>query len=84
MEYDFVKVLSQADELTILPVFAAWSETGKVDSGTLCARIPGSHPGEQPWENLAALLKKSAPGTVVLLLGAGDISQLAALLKKPF
>ena len=79
---DFVKVLSRADELTILPVFAAWSETGKVDSGTLCARIPGSRLGELPWENLAARLRKSAPGMVVLLLGAGDISELAALLKK--
>lgn len=78
---DFVRVLSEADELTILPVFAAWSETGKADSGTLCARIPGSRLGEPPWEKLAADLENNAPGTVVLLLGAGDISELAALLK---
>ena len=78
---DFVRELKAADKVTVLPVFAAWCEKGAVDSAALARELPGGVFRDLPWEQLACDLEKEAPETVVLLLGAGDISQLAALLK---
>lgn len=78
----FVKALAKADKLFVTPVFAAWSETGKVGSQELCACIPGSVAWEDGWESLAETIKADSSPRVVLLLGAGDISCLAALLRK--
>ena len=78
----FVQALKAADKLYVTPVFAAWCETGKVGSQELCASIPGSIPCDSNWEALAETLQQDSTPHVVLLLGAGDISCLAALLRK--
>ena len=78
----FVQALSKADKLFVTPVFAAWTETGKVGSQELCAAIPGSTFCAGNWEALAEEIRKDSSPRVVLLLGAGDISTLAALLRK--
>ncbi|MBR2373946.1 MAG: hypothetical protein IKA87_06915 [Lentisphaeria bacterium] len=78
---DFVQVLKLADKVTVTPVFAAWTETGDVDSACLSARLPNSEYTQVSWQELAAELRKSDSG-VILLLGAGDISELAALLSR--
>ena len=79
---DFVRELDAADKVTVLPVFAAWCEKGSVDSAALAGKLPRGVFRDLPWAKLACELEKETPGTVVLLLGAGDISELAALLKK--
>ena len=76
---DFVRELSAADRVTVTPVFAAWTETGAVDSECLSRRLANSTFSTLSWSDLASELLKADPG-VVLLLGAGDISELASLL----
>ena len=77
----FVHALKKADRLWITPVFAAWSETGSVDSRTLCRCLPGSCYRDESWQNLAEELLADTTPHVTLLLGAGDISELASLLR---
>ncbi len=78
----FVEALKGADKLFITPVFAAWSETGSVDSQTLCDRLPNSLLRGNGWSDLAQELLSDPTPRVVLLLGAGDISVLASLLRE--
>ena len=77
----FCKELAQADKVIVTPVFAAWCESGEVNSKSLCEKIANAEYCELPWEELAGQLKKMSGNKAVLLLGAGDISELAALLK---
>lgn len=77
----FCKELAQADKVIVTPVFAAWCESGEVNSKSLCEKIANAEYCELPWEELAGQLKTMSGNKAVLLLGAGDISELAALLK---
>ena len=77
----FCKELAQADKVIVTPVFAAWCETGEVNSNSLCEKIANAEYCGLPWKELAGQLKKMSGNKTVLLLGAGDISELAALLK---
>lgn len=79
----FCQALAAADQVMVTPVFAAWSESGKVNSRTLCSRVPNSVCKEESWEELAQEIRQMQGNKVILLLGAGDISELAELLRKP-
>lgn len=77
----FVEALKGADKLWVTPVFAAWSETGSVDGRSLCTALPGSVYHDDSWQALADDITSDTTPRTVLLLGAGDISELAALLR---
>jgi UDP-N-acetylmuramate--alanine ligase len=77
----FAEALRQADKVFVTPVFAAWSETGKVDGHALSCEIPGSVYWDKGWESLAQEIRRDTAPRVVVLLGAGDISELAALFR---
>ena len=72
---EFVSVLSAADSVFVAPVFAAWSESGKVDSVMLANEIGGTAV-EGSFEQWAKAVKKDLPeNSVIAVLGAGDINQ---------
>ena len=78
----FCSALDLADKVIVTPVFAAWCESGKVDSPALCRQLEkGSFDGRS-WQEMAADLNALEGGKVILLLGAGDISELAELLRR--
>ena len=79
----FVSELRRADSLYIAPVFAAWSERGKVDSAML-ARESGGIAVSSDWQITASrLLTPPEDGKPLLIavLGAGDISEIFSYLK---
>lgn len=75
---DFVRELTRADSVLVLPVFSAWSETGKLDSCDLAAAIPGAAYLSGSWEHIASASVVPVPGRPLLLavLGAGDIERV--------
>ena len=75
---DFRRVLSTADSVLIAPVFAAWCESGKVDSHALADTLPNARSIDGGWEKIAAESRQPVPGKKLLLavLGAGDIEQV--------
>jgi UDP-N-acetylmuramate--alanine ligase len=74
----FVEVLKGTDSLFVVPVFAAWSETGKVD-GQMLARQCGGYYLAGSWQDNAsqvmALPHEEKP-LLVAVLGAGDIEEI--------
>lgn len=70
----FANELKKADITYIAPVFAAWSETGRVNSNNLAAACNGiALTGT--WESIAKeIIKDNPPKTVLAVLGAGDIN----------
>ena len=79
----FSAELRRADSLYIAPVFAAWSEHGKVDSAML-ARDCGGIVVSSEWQKVAAdLLIPPTDGKplLVAVLGAGDINAIFPYLK---
>ena len=79
----FCTALDLADEVTVTPVFAAWCEKGKVDSAALAGKLKNGLFYEGSWQSLAEKLKTETGNRVILLLGAGDISELSELLRMP-
>lgn len=79
---EFVQALELADEVTVTPVFAAWTETGSVDSAALSSRLSNAGYCDLAWPDLADRLLKNGDDTLILLLGAGDISELTAILNE--
>lgn len=77
----FAEALRKADKVFVTPVFAAWSETGKVDGKTLAGELPDSVYWDKSWEELAQEIRRDPTPRIVLLLGAGDISELAMLFR---
>ncbi len=73
---EFAAVLSQADSCFILPVFAAWSESGSCDSAMLAAACGGKNLNGS-WSDAAAevLAAMPRPG-VIAVLGAGDCENI--------
>jgi len=72
---DFMVAFSEADEVVILPIYAA----REVDDGTLTAHMLAeeiAHPQVTATATLGeavyVLLARCAPGDVILLMGAGD------------
>lgn len=78
----FAEALALADQVTVTPVFAAWSESGSVTAADLAEKIPQAVFRDLPWEALAAEIEKSDEEGVVLILGAGDILRLAELFRE--
>jgi UDP-N-acetylmuramate--alanine ligase len=70
--------LRKADEVIIVPVFAAWSEKGKVSSEDLAARTgKNAKFADSDWKSLAEKLSSSIRKNEVLaIIGAGDIDEL--------
>lgn len=77
----FCSVLELADQVIVTPVFAAWCETGTVDSAALSKRLSRGSYSDSSWSELAAELKALPGSRAVLLLGAGDIQELAEKLR---
>ena len=75
---DFRRVLATADSVLVAPVFAAWCESGKVDSDSLAASLPNARSVSGSWSDIAAAAKIPVPGKklLVAVLGAGDIEQV--------
>lgn len=73
---EFAAELRQADSLYIAPVFAAWSESGKVDSNAL-AKAAGGKAVSGTFADWAAETVRDLPGNAVIaILGAGDIDKV--------
>ncbi|MBO5899943.1 MAG: hypothetical protein J6Q80_04335, partial [Lentisphaeria bacterium] len=81
----FVTELSKADSLLIAPVFAAWSETGSVNSETLAARC-GALAVTGSWEEIALKSLELPCGDsrplLLAVLGAGDINRVFPYLER--
>ena len=74
-------MLKSADSAYIAPVFAAWSETGKVDSRMLAAAVDNAVALTGTPEQWAETIKAGLPeNSVIAVLGAGDIDVLLPLL----
>lgn len=70
--------LRKADEAIIVPVFAAWSEKGKVSSDDLVAKIGRNAKfADSDWKSLAEKISSTKRGKEVLaIIGAGDIDEI--------
>lgn len=78
---EFASALTRADELALLPVYAAFEQPEQgADSESLAELCRASHPDVQVWEDRDALVTSWSDqvraGDVVLLAGAGDIETL--------
>ena len=72
---EFAAELQKADSLCIAPVFAAWSESGKVNSDTL-AQVTGGRAVHGSYVDWAKQTLENLPeNSVIAVLGAGDIDQ---------
>ena len=73
---EFVRELKKADSCFVLPVFAAWSETGRVDGAMLAAEC-GAEYLDVPPQQAALQIRRDLPAeTVIAVLGAGDCDVL--------
>ena len=75
----FKRELAEADSVLVTQVFAAWSESGKVDGATLADALPNATYAGSGWEETAKLaVAPPCPARPLLLavLGAGDIEQV--------
>ena len=75
----FAAALSKADKLVVVPVFAAWCETGSVGGAELAEKAGGIYiPGS--WEDIAQAVVSGVPqeNAVVAVLGAGDVEKVIA------
>lgn len=78
----FVETLSEADSCFVTPVFAAWSESGKVDSALLAEKISNGHYCSGSWEEIAEKTLQDLPQkSIIAVLGAGDIEKVLKCLK---
>jgi len=72
---EFAGVLKAADSIFVAPVFAAWSESGPVDSGALAKEVNGTAVTGS-FENWSrTVMSGLPPKCLIAVLGAGDIDQ---------
>lgn len=77
---EFAAVLKGADDVFIAPVFAAWSESGKVDSEALAEAVCG-HALHGTYSQWADELFRDLPAkSLIAVLGAGDVNQVLPFL----
>jgi UDP-N-acetylmuramate--alanine ligase len=77
----FKRELAKADSVLVTSVFAAWSESGKIDGAALAAALPNATYAASGWEETAKLaVEPPCPARPLLLavLGAGDIERVFA------
>jgi len=79
----FARELANADSVFIAPVFAAWTEDGKLNSQNLAERMDGKAVNlDVNWNEMPAIILQDRPGKLLLaVLGAGDIEKLIPELK---
>jgi UDP-N-acetylmuramate--alanine ligase len=70
--------LRKADELVVVPVFAAWTEKGKVSSEDLVSKIgENAKFANANWPALAkSLIETTAEKEILAIVGAGDIDEI--------
>ena len=75
----FADVLSKADKLVVVPVFAAWCESGKVGGAELAEKANGVYISGN-WDEIACQIAADVPqeNAVVAILGAGDVEKVIA------
>ena len=79
---DFVRVLKTADSVFVVPVFAAWTETGSVDSVMLSQACGGTAISGSMQENAKQVLDfPCGRKLLVAVLGAGDIEEIIPYLQ---
>lgn len=86
---DFTRCFDAADELILLPIYAAREpDPGDISSAMLAEAI-NRRPGHKPcrhadsFQAAADLIRReAAPGDLVLTVGAGDIEELTALIRE--
>ncbi|MBQ9338047.1 MAG: 2-C-methyl-D-erythritol 4-phosphate cytidylyltransferase [Lentisphaeria bacterium] len=81
---DFVRVLKQADEVFVTPVFAAWTASGKVDSRQLAETIgPNAHLLSGSWPEMAHRVRAEVrTGDLIAVIGAGDVREILEPLQR--
>lgn len=77
---DFVTELAGADSCFILPVFAAWSESGSVDAAMLAKRCGGRLLPDCSPESARTVKSGLLHPAVIAVLGAGDCSEILPFL----
>lgn len=80
---EFASVLSTADQVVVVPVFAAWCESGKV-GGRELADVSGGEYFDGEWKDIAVKISQFIPasGSVVAVLGAGDVEKVIPYLSE--
>lgn len=79
----FAGALSHADHVILCPIFAAREiNTYGISSEDLAKRIPQAEAASDFDDVVSRLETLVQPGDLVLLMGAGDVNQLAGLLKE--
>jgi len=75
----FASALSKADRLVVVPVFAAWCESGKVGGAELAAAANGEYLSGS-WQEIARSVAANLPeaGGIIAVLGAGDVEKVIA------
>ena len=81
--HDFVRELSCADTVYVTPVFAAWSERGRITASDL-VKLIGDRAYEvgNNWSDTAETVRKASADKPLLIavLGAGDIDRIIPFL----
>lgn len=73
---EFVSALKLADSVVVAPVFAAWSESGKVDSVMLARAVNGTA-ASGSFDQWAKAAKEDLPvNSIIAVFGAGDIDRV--------
>ncbi len=74
---DFLEVLSKADNLTILPIYAAREkDTGEVSSAMLKEKIEGSYLASDFTDAKEHVLSLAQEGDIIMTVGAGDVFKI--------
>ncbi|OGV40817.1 MAG: hypothetical protein A2X48_22785 [Lentisphaerae bacterium GWF2_49_21] len=78
--------LRKVDEVIVVPVFAAWSEKGKVSSEDLAGKIgKPAKSADSDWPALAkSLIETKRKKEILAIIGAGDIDELVRILSDSF
>ncbi len=82
--HEFAEELSKADMVYTVPVFAAWTASGKYDSSDLAGVL--GIPAESlagSWEDMAGkILTQKKDGDLLAVIGAGDIKDILPCLRR--
>ncbi|MDD5599135.1 MAG: Mur ligase domain-containing protein [Victivallaceae bacterium] len=79
----FARELARADSVFTVPVFAAWTEKGRVNSRMLAERTGAKAVNlDLNWTEMPAIILKNRPEKLLIaVLGAGDVEKLIPELK---
>ena len=80
---DFANELRKADSVFIVPVFAAWTETGEVESKDLADKIGDKAENlDMQWNEMPDYILRERPENLLIaVLGAGDVEKIIPELK---